>query len=286
MAMTLDDVVLNIGARLKDAIGGNATGGTATTLIDTAALWHPDNAWVNQYLRILTGAYAGQDRLITASAQASKTLTFDPALSGPIVNGVQYQILPLRRERIVQAVQNSIRAAGQTWLVNASKQDIAITGAQEYDLPVDVVTVNEVYAGAAGYWYPLTAFEVKGASGALKLMLREMPGIDAVQDGVIIGNSFTYIRVDYTAMPSLMSAGADTLGVGTYDNEAINFIIEYSLYLLKMAAFDADVTGAAARGSLAGADRHLQAAQEIKARAHYVQGPGRIRTMTIPRQIQ
>lgn len=285
MAITLNDLALQVARRYKSAQSGSATGGTATTLIDTAALIQPDNAWVNHYVRFVSGANVGAERLITAFSSASKQITFSPALSNTVSLNDQYHIMPVQFARVNDAIQAGVRAAGQKWIQYKSVENISLSSEQEYALPADCVTVHQVFLGSAGYWYPYTAYEVTGSSGAYQLMLREANAFPTTYGQAVNGQSFTTMRVDYTALPAL-AAGASTLGLGDYENEASEFITEYALYVLKQADFDGDVTGAAARGSLAAAERHYQAAMTIKQNARIQQVPGRARTRPLPRFVQ
>lgn len=285
MAITLNDLALQVARRYKAALGGTATAGTTTTLIDTVGLIPPDNVWRNHFVRLVTGTYAGQERLVTGSTQATKAITFDPALAGAVVAGDRYTIMPLQWDRVNDAIQAGIRAAGQKWIQFKRSADIPLTSEQEYALPADCVTVHQVYLGSAGYFYPYTAYEVTGSSGAYKVMLRQGQTLPVTYGQAVSGQSLTFMRVDYTALPAL-AAGSSTLGLGDYENEASEFVTEYALYVLKQTDFDGDVTGAAARGSLAAAERHLANAEKIKQQARIQQVPGRARTRPLPRFVQ
>ena len=60
---------------------GTATGGTATTLIDTTKIWQT-NFWVGSTVRLLTNANAGLEGTITSNT--SNTLTFTNNSGGTI----------------------------------------------------------------------------------------------------------------------------------------------------------------------------------------------------------
>jgi hypothetical protein len=274
-----------VGRGLRDATSGTASGGTATTLIDATKLISPSNTFVNYFLRMTSGTFSGQDRLVTAHSQAARQVTFDPPLSAPVVNGDRYQLLPVRRELIEEALQSAVRAAGATWMVQATKDDITITHEQEYALPVDLFAIQSVYVGIAGYWYPQTAWEMSGNFGAYKLMLRQWARFPLTRDDQVAGATWDVMRVDYVALPALASA-SDTLGLGDFEGEAVEFLREYALYLLKAQSFDANPTSEAARAAFTSSQTHYQNAMTIKTRARSQAQPGRVRTRAIPRHVQ
>lgn len=283
--LTLNDLVLAVARRHRGGLGGTATGGTSTTLVDTLRLVDPANAWTNFFVRMISGSQSGQERLVTAYSQAARTVTFDPAMGGAVANGDQYQLLPVRRDVIEDAIQAGVRAAGAQWLVQRSVEDIAITDDQVYALPADVLIVNAAYVGFAGYWYPWDAFTVTGNSGAYSIMLRELKEFPITRDTQLGGQAWNVLRVDYVAMPDLAGA-TDTLGLGDYSGEAEEFIIEHALYVLKVAAFNANPTSEAARASFTAAQTHYQNAQTIKQRARMQAHPTRATRRALPRHVQ
>lgn len=75
--------------RLFGETARDATGGTTTTLIDTAGLTQPDDFWNGQTVFLPTTI---QSRYIADFAQSTKTLTFLEALSGAVISGDDYEI--------------------------------------------------------------------------------------------------------------------------------------------------------------------------------------------------
>jgi len=68
------NALATIGVGDSNAISGTATGGTATTLVDTSKNWTP-NALVGQYVSIVEGTGVGQMRKITANDATSVTVS-------------------------------------------------------------------------------------------------------------------------------------------------------------------------------------------------------------------
>lgn len=86
----------SIGQRLGlpffERFGGTsltATGGTTTTLIDTVNLLQPDNFWRNSHLWHATDSFS---RVISASSQSAKTLTWIEPVPGAVISGDVYEV--------------------------------------------------------------------------------------------------------------------------------------------------------------------------------------------------
>ena len=63
---------------------GAATDGTATSLIDTTQLVQPDDDWSGAWVYIYEGPLAGQERMISDSVQASRSIVVSPTwTAGP-----------------------------------------------------------------------------------------------------------------------------------------------------------------------------------------------------------
>ena len=113
MAQTLNDIVLQVGRNFGAVLSGTATATSTTTVTDTNYLIQPNEHWLNHYCRF---ADAGDERLITAHVQSTKTITVDPAFtSSNITTGSRYTILPIQWVDAVAAVQQAINSAGSAW---------------------------------------------------------------------------------------------------------------------------------------------------------------------------
>jgi hypothetical protein len=71
---------------------GTATGGSATSLVDTGNVW-PAN-YSGYYLQMTSGSNQGQARLITANDSAAKTITVSPAFASAVASGDTYTLIP------------------------------------------------------------------------------------------------------------------------------------------------------------------------------------------------
>jgi hypothetical protein len=282
--LTLNDLIMTIARRYGNAANGTATGGTTTTLVDTAGLFHPDHTWANFYLYQATGANAGVERLVTDSVQSTKTLSLDPALSNVVAAAVEYQVLPIQRQYFVDAINEAIRRADDTWMQVKQDESLSLSTAQEYTLPSDLILLLGVYIGIPGNtvaWSPYTGYEViMPTAGTPKLHLRNIP-----QPFTIPTSSNTTIRLIYAANPSMLTTGAGTLGIGEPMRGAISFIQEMALHLLHEQAVARNVTGEAARAHLTLAQQHLDKAREIKGTVKPSNIQRRMRTRVLPQHI-
>lgn len=252
---TLDGLAASVARRYGYYVSGTATSGSITTLVDATNLIQQDNAWNNMVLRVGSGANAGKERLITSFAAG--TLTF-AALAGAIVAGVTYEVGALQRNDVMLGIHEAIDRAGETWMrvVDTSTGLAFQPGTQEYALPADCSALLGVYitrtisGSQVTEWEPIEEFSVVGVPGARKLLMR----------GWItepVNNQLSYgRRIRYLAVPTLLAASADTLGLGEIaERKASAFITEYALGVLHKMAFTRDITGEQARGHLtAGSD--------------------------------
>lgn len=284
MAQTLNNLSLSIGRRYGQAASGTATGGSTLTLIDTARLWQPDNTWVNHYLSFTSGLNNGSERLITASAQSTKTLTLDPALTNAVAASDAYTILPLPSGDITAAIQEAVRAAGQSWMQVVTDDSMSFTSAQVYSLPSNLMVLRAVYAGSGGHWVPVTSFEVTGGFGDYELMLREWPSqLPVVQDSPSV---LADMRLVYLAAPTMPVSSSTTLGLGEdYEREAVAYIAEYALHILHEMALARNVTGEAARAHISLSQTHYQKAERIKQARRPQAVQSRVRTPYQPNHI-
>jgi hypothetical protein len=76
------------------AFTSTATSGSTTTIIDPNRTESVTDFWVDSWIYFANGSNTGQCRLITAFDPAIDTITFEPAVSQAVVNGVNYVILP------------------------------------------------------------------------------------------------------------------------------------------------------------------------------------------------
>ena len=284
---TLNDIALLVARRYSNALSGAATTtGTTTTLTDTTNLIQPDNAWVNHYVRFTSGAHSGAERLITESSQTNNRITWTPALSSVVANGVTYTILPRQWIDFETAIKNAILAAGTKWLRTKDHAIPFSINTIEYALPADTLFLVEVFLGRpANYeWHLLSNWDVTGTLGAYKLILRADTPYPFIATP---GTGDSEIRLSYVTTMKLMSSGTDTTELGALlERDAVNFIVEYALHVLHEQAMTRNITGNAARAHFTQSRNHLQEALRIKEMANAVHKvPQRVKTRKIPQHI-
>lgn len=259
---TLNSLVMAIARRLGNAIEGTATGGSTTTLVDTVALWQPNDSWNSHFIRILTGANAGVERLVTDHVQSTKTLTLDPALSYTISAGDQYQVTPVQYQHFLDAIRNGIAAAGDAWVTMVDDATtLTWTGAQEYSLPADLLMIHQLWAGDGTYWDSLNTYEVIGTPGAYKLMIRSWPAVSFAPTS----SSTISIRILYSKSSPALDYPTSTLGMGsTADRQIILYLQEMALKHLHERAWSANLSGETSRANMSKAQMHLAEAERIK----------------------
>lgn len=90
-------------------VAGTATGGTTTTLVDTGKLLQEDHFWRGSFLYLPT---IDTVRVIDASTQSSKTLTFLEPLASAVQSGDAYEIWSqFSPHQIHDAINQSLRSA-------------------------------------------------------------------------------------------------------------------------------------------------------------------------------
>lgn len=284
MARTLDQLVIDIARRFGSARSSTATGGTTTTLVDTTLI-QPDNFWNNYFLRMTGGSQSGKEALITGYAQSTKTVAFDPAMSGAVANGDTYQILPQPRQDFVDAIYEAVRVASQSWMqVEDDTTSLTYSSAvQQYNLPADLVTLIGLYLGTTdGYWFELSNFDIVGDAGAFKLLMRDFPPVTFVAGQP----AYSKMRLVYLALPALPATGtANTQLSEPVEREALTFVAEYALHLLHEQAMARNVTGESARGHFSLAQQHFNKAKQIQNERRPQNISRRVRTIQLPRQI-
>lgn len=257
---TLNQLAASIARRAGLYAAGTASAGTTTTLTD-ASLIQPDNLWNNCYVHFLSGTYAGQERLISSSDQDTATITFAPALAGVVTNGMTYEISPLQRADIDQAVADAVRSAGNAWM-QIEEDSLTLNGEQLYALNVNTVAVLDVLVysaeqpGDSGVWSSLQDWVVIGIPGARKLMLRSWNALH---------RSYA-AKVRYLAVPSVPSTGSGSMGLGeTEERQALAYVQEYALHVVHEMLLARNVTGEMARAHLSLSNNHLKKAEAILA---------------------
>ncbi len=139
---TVADITLKVIREVEDVIEGIATGGSTTTLIDSALGTLPNDHFNNGRLWILSGTHAGKVFVVTDFTTSTGTVTF-AVVTGAIAAGVRYAICrnAYPWDQVVSAVQ---RALERTWVTGI---DSTLEGDGEtlsFTLPSGVYDIKRV----------------------------------------------------------------------------------------------------------------------------------------------
>jgi hypothetical protein len=152
MAKTLADLLESVASQFGDYLSSDATGGSTSTIQDTAAFLEVDDYWIGKYVYITEdagGAGAapeGEERAIVDYSQEDQELTVDPVFTAAVGAGDSFEILPERRAHIIRKINDAIREAHGHWLVTKTDTTTITLATDDfaYTLPTDVVELMEV----------------------------------------------------------------------------------------------------------------------------------------------
>lgn len=278
-AKTRADLVGEVARRFGMYRRSTATGGSTTTLIDTAKLYEPNDYWIGHHLYIVTdvgGLHAApeaEERPVTDFVQSSATLTVDPAFTAAPASGDTYELLPAKREDVIAAVNAAVRAAGETWLVQKVDTSTITLATDDYDhtLPTDLVRLLavKIRADTDEAWVDIPGrnWHVAGTGGAQSLYFDSLEGIDSGDDCQLI----------YLARMSELSADSTALGMGEpAEREAVEFVTSWALYWLHDMAASRAPESAGYRAHLTQAQYYMDIAERFRARAARWQPAGTV----------
>ena len=145
MSSTLASITKLLAEIITDVTTGTATGGSTTTLVDTART-EVDDYWNNGCIWITSGTYSGNSRSVSDITASSDTVTWTTAFAGNIVAGVTYAICPGLPEGFSQSVlRNSINAAlAQVYLPAYNVATTTVANQMSYTLPSGVDRIRRV----------------------------------------------------------------------------------------------------------------------------------------------
>lgn len=287
-AKTLADLV----EAVADAFGhyrqGTADAASgADEIVDAEGLYEPDDYWNGHYAYILTdagGAGAapeGEERPVTDYDRTTATLTVSPDFSAAVAAGDTFELLPMRRDRIVRAINRAIEHA-DVWAKNATDDTTVVYAEDDYDyaLPADLLSLRQVWTredtDLAWHEVPAHQWRVLGVPGSYILYFDTLDGLDTGYK----------IRLEYTARLDTLSDDTDTLGLGeVVEAECVDFIVNYALHWLFAQAAAAAPQSDAFRSYLTLAEYRREAAEKIKDRATHQLPAGRIHGKFPPRSV-
>ena len=279
-AKTRADFIKEVAERYGQYRRLTASGGSTTTIVDADGLYEADDFWIGHYAYILTdagGAGAapqGEERPVTDYDQSTTTLTVAPAFTAAVANGDTYELLPERRDRIIDAINAGVQAAGETWPILKRDTTTLTIVADDYDYSLSTITdlvrlLNVSVRDATDEaWIeaPKRNWRVTGTPAAYVLLFDSLTGLEA-------GDA---LMLEYTAYPTEMTADTGALGVGvTAERGLVRFVVAYALGWLNEAAASRGDGGFRERYTLA--ERFMEEAQVIKRSAARVTDAGKMR---------
>jgi len=201
---TLASATLELAKLVTDVISGTATGGSGTTLVDTA------RTEVNDYLTngtiwFLSGLNSGKSALITTWDLTTKTFTFvTPGAACAATD--RYSVIPrdYPRYQLRQAINQAIQEIGPLPTRNTALTTVA--NQLEYTLPAGVyhllrVEVQESTTTDSDF-YPNYHWEEMASEGKLKFD----PGYAPSETGMVIrliyqAKQYTELTTDIGTIP-------------------------------------------------------------------------------------
>lgn len=281
MAKTRADLVGEVARRFGHYARATATGGSTTTIVDSA-VYEPDDYWTGHYVYIVTdagGAGAapeGEERPVTDYVLSSGTLTVGAAFSAAVASGDVYELLHVRRADVVAAINTAIRAAGETWMVCKTDTTTVtiVDDDYDYDLPADLARLLSIWyrSDSDVPWEPLHGglWRVNGTPGGPQELLMET---------LLYTEAGDTLRLEYLARPEEMDADSDELGVGDpAEREFVDYLITWALFVLHDQAAAAAPEAAGFRPHLTQAQYYREMAEATRQRASRFHGPGTLRT--------
>lgn len=139
---TTADITLKVMREVQDVAGGTATGGSTSTLVDTALETFPDDHFNNGRLWILSGTHAGKVFTVTDFTSSTGTVTF-ATVTGAIAAGVRYAIARASYpwDQVVSAIE---RALESTWVTGTDSTLEGDGETLEFTLPAGVYDIKRV----------------------------------------------------------------------------------------------------------------------------------------------
>jgi len=231
--ITRDQLVEDVAMRYGKYVTGSAsTDSDDTAIEDTSNLFEQDDFWVGNYLGMTSGPADDEYRRIIDYDQYTAQVRVYPPFSADVATGSteSFEILPIQRPKIHQAINAAIVSAGSSWpkFVTDTSSITSISGGDyDYDLPSDLVKLLGVYTRAASdhAWIRIQPdyYEISGTPGAQDLEFNPSYILPIAQS----------VRLDYIARADTMSASSSTLGIGEpYQREVVDFITNYACYWL------------------------------------------------------
>lgn len=149
MATTLFDLALMLTRRIAEPVEGTATGGSTTTLLDTART-EPDDYFNGGIILFRSGNNANKYAKITDFALSTGTFTFaTQSLACAATNAYTAGGPRFPQDTIIMAIN---MALNEIKYMEVDETVVVVADQEEYTLPAGVGDVRVVQYGEAGSW--------------------------------------------------------------------------------------------------------------------------------------
>jgi hypothetical protein len=201
---TLASATLDTAKLLTRVLEGTATGGSATTVVDTGSFDpYPDDWWNNGTIWLRSGNNSGKSAIITDWDQSDETWTF-PTLTLLCAANDLYSVAGklYPRYMLIQAVNAAMQTIGGDDDDYEDSSYVTVADQTAYALPAGVYNVKRVLiAGSTvspyGYW--------------VHHLWREMEGYIKFDPGAEIGSAGYRIKLIYNVAPTAVTADTDAI---------------------------------------------------------------------------
>lgn len=214
MAVTLAEATLKVSRLLMTVVEGAATGGSTTTLVDTAFPWLIDgtNPPQNDYfnggtLWFIDGANAGLTAVVSDWDRATKTATF-PAMAA-VAAGNLYAIAPKDWPRFAlrQAVNQALDEIGNVDRQYSDAAFVTVANQMDYTLPAgisDVRRVEVAQSTTAPYEYMIHS-HYREIGGAIQFVKGFEPGSSGHRIRLTYNTPVAHLTTDTGTIPDLIN---------------------------------------------------------------------------------
>ena len=230
MTYLLSTATLELARKLQHVREGTATGGSATTLIDTGRA-EADDDWNGGTLWVKVGTNnTGKSREITDWTNSTGTFLF-ATMTTVCAAGDTYAASDKKfpRDLLIRAVNNALRSIGNVQAENTTLTTVA--DQETYTLPAGVYNVKQIHIAdslTAPYeWVPqLGIWEEIPASGIIRFDTNRQPG-----------NTGYTIRLIYQVPPTEISSDSSTIS-DYIDLELLTIVGKYEAIAIKISSMD------------------------------------------------
>lgn len=196
---TLQQSLVDLAELLPGVVKGSATGGSTTTLVDTARA-EPDAHWIQGTIFFGSGNNAYKSAKVTNSTSSTGTISFGTQ-TGACASGDGYTLTLFDRYELVRAINQALQECGSYIDVDSSLTGDNTT--TEFTLPDGVADIRRVRVGE-NINYNWTAvdgtliFDSAPTSDKLYIFYVAQPGTVTL-DADVMPPTMNIIRLKWTA---------------------------------------------------------------------------------------